>query len=70
MKRFFKKLWCGLRGYHKTSLHLRESDQRVLITVCDDCGLMLKARQLSKAEQREMRKMSKALKYRPPLIKA
>lgn len=66
MKQRLKIFWCWLRRRHKPSVHLREKDQRVLISVCDDCGLLLNARQLDKRQHREMLKMQRRIGYKPP----
>lgn len=67
MKQRLRALWCWVRGRHKPSVHIREKDQRVLVSICDDCGLLLNVRQLSKHEHRAMLKMQRQIGYKPPV---
>lgn len=66
MKQRWRTFLCWLRRRHKPSVHMREKDQRVLISVCDDCGILLNVRQLSKHEHRDMLKMQRRIGYKPP----
>lgn len=67
MTRRLRTLWCWIRRRHKPSVHIRQKDQRVLISICDDCGLLLHVRQLSKHEHRDMLKMQRQIGYKPPV---